>query len=462
MNSPAAVGERPPSPPQTQLLALGSLAIGVLLVAAKLVVGFLTGSLGILSEAVHSGLDVVASVFALFAIRTAAKPPDREHPYGHGRAENLSAFAEGILLLLTAGGIAYEAVLRLRSGGGMVDAAWYALALLAGSMLIEAGRAYVLGRSGSEALKADAANRLSDVLSSLGVLAGLVGVRFGYQWADSVAALAVAGLVAYTAIGILRRAGDILIDRAPAGAEDALRQALGDVSGVREVRSVRVRRSGSQVFADARVSTRRTLSVEGAQALSKDAAEAAGVVLPGIELVLAVEGHELPANLVERVHATVARQGLMRDLHNVTVEMEANRSLHLSMHVKLAGEMLLEEATRVVKDLEERLLVELPEISRTDVHIEPLEPELVTGEDVTSRLADLVSGIRAVVDGQRGVVGCRDVELSSRHGHITAYIVATMEGDLTLEQAHAIETDLENEVARSFPDLHEVVARATA
>lgn len=447
---------------RTQLLAVGSLLVGVLLVAGKLVVGFLTGSLGILSEAVHSGLDVVASIFALIAIRTAAKPPDSEHPYGHGRAENLSAFAEGILLLITAGGIAYAAVLRLQSGGGQVDAAWYAIALLAASMVIEAGRAFVLGRSGSEALEADAGNRLADVLSSLGVLVGLVGVRMGYRWADSVAALAVAALVAFTAIQIMRRAGDILIDRAPVGAERSLRDALGSVKGVREVLSVRVRRSGSQIFADARVSTRRTLSVEAVEALSDEVTEAANATFPGIELVLAVEGQQLPANVVERVHATVDRQGLMRDLHNVTVEMEADRSLHLSMHVKLPGSMVLEEATKVVRELEALLRSELPEVSRTDVHIEPLEPEIVAGEDVTARLADLVAGIRAAVERQRGVVGCRDVELSSRHGHITAHIVAAMEGDLTLEQAHGIETHVENEVARDFPELHEVVARATA
>jgi len=447
---------------RTQLLAIASLLVGVLLVAGKLIVGFLTGSLGILSEAVHSGLDLVASLFALFAIRTAAKPPDREHPYGHGRAENLSAFAEGILLLITAGGIAYEAVNRLRSGGGHVDAAWYALALLAAAMLIEAGRAYVLGRSGSEALEADAGNRLGDVLSSLGVLIGLIGVRIGYHWADSVAALAVATLVAVTAVQIMRRSGDILIDRAPAGAEDSLRSAIGAVKGVREVRVVRVRRSGSQTFADARLSTRRTLSVEGVKALTDEVGVAAESALPGVELVVSVEGHETSDNLVERVHATVDRQGVMRDVHNVTVEMEADRSLHLSLHVKLAGEMLLEEATRVVQELESLLRMELPEVSRTDVHIEPLEPEIVAGEDVTSRLADLVTGIRAVVERQRGVVGCRDVELSSRHGHITAHIVAVMDGDLTLEQAHGIETSVELEVARAFPELHEVVTRATA
>jgi hypothetical protein len=124
-----------------ELVALASVGVGVVLLVAKLVVGVLTGSLGILSEAAHSLLDVVASVLALFAVRTARKPADREHPYGHGRAENLGAFAEGVILVFTAGGIAVEAVHRLLTGGGAVDPAWYAFGLLIATVIIESGRA---------------------------------------------------------------------------------------------------------------------------------------------------------------------------------------------------------------------------------------------------------------------------------------------------------------------------------
>src|SRR6195256_6364274 len=137
-----ALGRRP------ALVALVSVLIGVALVVGKLVVGLLTGSLGILSEAVHSILDVIASVFALVAVRTARKPADSEHPYGHGRAENLAAFAEGVLLMITAAGIAFEAVHRLTIGGGAVNAAGYAFAVLIATLVIEAGRANVLRRVG--------------------------------------------------------------------------------------------------------------------------------------------------------------------------------------------------------------------------------------------------------------------------------------------------------------------------
>src|SRR5258706_5917401 len=181
------------------LVALGSVAIGVMLVVAKLVVGLLTGSLGILSEPVHSLSDLAVSVCALLAVRTARKPADPEHPYGHGRAENLAAFAEGILLSITAAVIAFEAIRRLVEGGAPVNPAGYAFALLIGTILIESGRATVMRRIGrsisSDAMLADSTDRLADVLANFGVLAGLVGVRLGLVWADAAAALVVAVII---------------------------------------------------------------------------------------------------------------------------------------------------------------------------------------------------------------------------------------------------------------------------
>ena len=213
-----------------ELVALGSVGIGAGLVVAKLVVGLLTGSLGILSEAGHSLFDLAASIFTLFAVRTSRKPADPEHPYGHGRTENLAAFAEGMLLVIIALVIAFEAVRRLIVGGPPVDPTGYAFALLVGTILIESGRAVVMSRIGraisSDAMLADATDRLADVLANMGVLVGLVGVRLGLVWADAAAALVVA-IVILRAAGLLTwRSGDILIDRAPAGAEEKLRDAI--------------------------------------------------------------------------------------------------------------------------------------------------------------------------------------------------------------------------------------------
>jgi len=455
-----ALGRRP------ELVALGSVFIGVALVVGKLVVGLLTGSLGIVSEAVHSLLDLAASVFTLFAVRTARKPADTEHPYGHGRAENLAAFAEGVLLLITAAGIAFQAIHRLTIGGATVNAAGYAFALLVAALFIELGRAAVLRRVGrdarSDALQADATNRWSDVLATVGVLAGLAGVRMGLVWADSAAALLVAVIIARAAGMLAWRSGDILIDRAPAGAERKLRAAIQGVSGVREVRSVRVRRSGPSLLGDASIATARMLPLEAAGALVDEVKRVARAALPELDLTVLVEGQTRPTDLVERVHAAAARNGGVRDLHNVTVERESDGSLHLTMHAKLPGDMTLASASQASAQLEKTLRAELPEANRIDIHLEPMEPHVVSGEDVTQRRALLAKRMRQVVESHPSVKRLVDVELSDRHNRIHAHVVAELAGDVSLEQAHQVETELEEKIRRALPEVHEVTARATA
>jgi len=447
-------------------VALGSVVVGVVLVLAKLVVGLLTGSLGILSEAVHSLFDLAASTFTLFAVRTARKPADKEHPYGHGRAENLAAFAEGILLLIIALAIGFEAVRRLLAGGPPVDPTGYAFALLVGTILIESGRAVVMRRVGqaisSDAMLADSVDRVADVLANIGVLIGLVGVRAGLIWADAAAALIVA-LIIVRAAGMLSwRSGDILIDRSPAGAEDELRSAIRTVDGVREVRSVRVRRSGPNLIGDASIATGRMLSVEAASALVESVKKRALSVLPGLDLAVAVEGQEQEGDLVERIHAAAARNGGVRDLHNVTVEREANGSLHLTMHAKLPGDQTLDAASRTSRALERSLRAELPNVTRVDIHLEPMEPDVVPGQDVTGRNAQLAARIRDIVEAHPEVRRCVDVELSDRENQIYAHVVAEVAGEISLEHAHRIESELEETIRREVPEVHEVVTRATA
>jgi cation diffusion facilitator family transporter len=451
---------------RAQQVALGSLLVGALICLAKLVLGILTGSLGLISEAAHSGFDVVASAFALVAVGASRRPADADHLYGHGRVENLAAYTEGLVLLVTAGGIGLEAVRRLLGHPATINATGYAIVLLLVAMGVEAVRAVVLraaGRAaGSDALAADAQNRVADVLSSLGVVVGLVGVRFGYGWADSVAALVVAGLIAVAAGRILRHSGDELMDRAPAGAEAGLRRAIGGVNGVREVRSVRVRRSGGRLLGDAHVSTRRTLSVEAAQALTEKVKAATERELPGLDLVLVVEGQLEQANLVERVHAAANRLAAFRDIHNVTIEQEDDGSLHLTLHAKLPSQLPLEEAERLSAELEDALRTELPGASRVDIHLEPLEPDVVEGRDVTASRLELAERVRRIAAGQPEVVRCRDVELSSRHGRITAHVVVEMNPEVSLERAHLVEDELERRILLAEAELEDVVTRATA
>jgi divalent metal cation (Fe/Co/Zn/Cd) transporter len=337
---------------------------------------------------------------------------------------------------------------------------------LIATLVIEAGRAGILravGRAAdSEALRADATNRLADVLATIAVLAGLVGVSIGLKWADSVAALLVAGVIARAAANIAWRSGDILMDRAPAGAARQLRAAIQNVNGVREVRSVRVRRSGPNLLGDASIATARMLSLEAAGALVDEVKRVAKASLPSLDLTVVVEGQTRPSDLVERVHAAAARNGGVRDLHNVTVERESDGSLHLTMHAKLPGDMPLATASLASAELERTLRTELPDANRIDIHLEPMEPHVVRGEDVTSRRAQLAAKMREVVEAHPDVRRCVDVELSDRHHRIYAHVVAELDGGVSLEHAHQVESELEQHIRRALPEVHEVVARAIA
>jgi divalent metal cation (Fe/Co/Zn/Cd) transporter len=252
------------------------------------------------------------------------------------------------------------------------------------------------------------------------------------------------------------------MDRAPAGAARQLRSAIQAVEGVREVRSVRVRRSGPNLIGDASIATARMLSLEAAGALVEQVKRVAKEALPSLDLTIAVEGQTRPSDLVERIHAAAARNGGVRDLHNVTVERESDGSLHLTMHVKLPGDMTLAAASRASADLERTLRTELSDANRIDIHLEPMEPHVIRGEDVTSRRTQLATRMREVVESHPEVRRCVDVELSDRHNRIYAHVVAELDVDVSLEHAHQVESELEEQIRRALPEVSEVVARAIA
>ncbi len=446
-----------------QLVALGSLVVDCLLVAGKLTAALLTGSLGLLSDAVQSGLDLVASLFAFLAVRTASKPADYEHPYGHARAENLAAFGEGLLLCVAALVIAFAGLRRLAGQAAFVQPSWFAYLVLGITIAVEATRTTVLRRvaraSGSPALAASAQNRLADIVSAVAVLIGLILTQAGVPEADAVAALIVSVIILRTGIVLAWRSGDILMDRAPRGVDEQVRALIAAVEGVREVGEVRVRRSGARLLGDARVSARRTLSVERAVALVEAIQDEVRAQLPALDLTVVVEAQPRPGAMVERVHAVAERQPLVRDLHNVTVEQEGDGTLHLSMHAKLPGDLSLATATEASAALEESLREEFPDVARVDVHLEPLEPDLVRGSNVTGSRADLAEAVRGAIARNPELGAWHDVELSDRGGRITAYVVAEMPGEVSLDRAHAVQTEIEAQVRRQVPGLDEVVAR---
>jgi cation diffusion facilitator family transporter len=252
---------------EKQSVALGSLVAAVGLTSFKIVVGIWTGSLGILAEAAHSGLDLVAAGLTLVAVRLSGRPADRSHLYGHGKIENLSALAETLLLLVTCVWIVWEAVHRLRWHAAEVQVTVWSVVVMLTSIGVDLTRSRALARAAkkhhSQALEADALHFQTDVWSSAVVIAGLAAVKLGLWWGDAAAALGVSAVVVWVSVQLGRRTVEALLDAAPAGMEERIVAAVSAIEGVRDCHQVRLRYSGPVLFIDLHV------LVDGGQTLAE-------------------------------------------------------------------------------------------------------------------------------------------------------------------------------------------------
>jgi cation diffusion facilitator family transporter len=288
---------------EKSLVALSSVGAAVLLTSMKVVVGLATGSIGILSEAAHSGIDLVAALMTFWAVRVSSRPPDQDHLYGHGKIENFSALFETGLLLATCVWIAYEATKRLVLGGTHVEATVWSFLIMAVSIIVDVSRSRALANTArkhrSQALEADALHFSTDVWSSAVVLVGLAGVWFshrsGLEWlarADSVAALGVAGIAALVSVRLGRKAVDDLLDAAPTGLLERIARAAEDVEEVITVSQVRVRRSGPKTFADVILQVARGLPVERAHEIAHRAEDAIHAAVLDVDVMVHTEPAE--------------------------------------------------------------------------------------------------------------------------------------------------------------------------
>ncbi len=229
-----------------------SVFAAVFLTGIKLVVGLVTGSLGLLSEALHSGLDLIAAVITFFSVRVSDNPPDKRHNFGHGKIENFSAFIETILLLITCSWIIYEAMHRLITGDTNIEVNIWSYVVVIISIVVDFTRSRALSRVAkkynSQALEADALHFSTDIWSSAVVLLGLICANFGFFFADSVAALIVAGIVILISIRLGKRSIEVLLDYAPREKFTKIGSVLNSLNEIDTFHSLKVRSAGADTF----------------------------------------------------------------------------------------------------------------------------------------------------------------------------------------------------------------------
>jgi cation diffusion facilitator family transporter len=450
---------------EKKAVALNSIYAAVGITVLKVIVGTTTGSLGILSEAAHSGLDLVAAAVTYFSVRVSDKPADAEHQYGHGKVENFSAFIETGLLLLTCVWIVYEACKRLFFHSVDIQPTVWAFLVMATSIVVDYWRSrrlkLIADKYDSQALHADALHFSTDIWSSAVVILGLALVLAGREYshpllkrADPIAALVVACIVVYVSSRLARQTIDALLDAAPAGVRNRIIQEVYRVDGVLEVDRVRIRKGGNRYFVDVSVAMPRNVTFQKSEQVSHEVAARIRAVLQDADVVInTVSRASRQESLFDKIRAVATRSNL--NVHDISVQDIAGQ-LHVEQHVELDERLSLKEAHDRVTRLEAEMKQEIAEISSILTHIES-EPATIETSDGPVRATAFEQRLYSVTAGFPEVVDMHDLMFKRVGGRLYLSLHCTMLDDLPLARVHDIQTALEGRFRQEVPELFRVL-----
>lgn len=441
-------------------MALISVGAAVLLVTTKLIVGYTTNSLGILSEALHSGIDLIAAAMTLFAVRAAARPPDADHMYGHEKVESLSSLGETLLLFVTCAWIVYEAVNRLFFHSAEVELGVIALLVMVMSVGVDFTRSRALHRAAvkykSQALEADAIHFSTDLISSVVVIIGILLTMAGLRSFDSIAALGVAVITVVIGYRLWKRSVHTLLDGAPEGLSERVTEEIMQVPGIHKVERVRVRESGAITFIEATVFIDKVLPVEQGHRLADLAEGRVKASIPNSDIIVHTEPICLEsASLEDKIRAEAAAMPEIRDVHNI-VFSEGPAGRLIEFHIEMDGNLTVEEAHTSATQLEDRIKDLDPCIDRVTSHIEPAACPACQSVESEHELMLIQDTIEHVSGLFPEVVSCKDVHVHLINGGYRVWLCCQFDPGLNITKAHDIATRLEGHIRSRHTEVESV------
>jgi cation diffusion facilitator family transporter len=430
--------------------------------AAKFAVGLAIGSLALISEALHSSVDVVATVITWLVVRVSDQPADKEHHYGHGKFESLSALFVIALLYVLAGGILVESWSRLREGAAPPTLSAVPFVVLVIDIAVNFWRARALHRTAretrSQALAADALHFASDVLGSTAVIIGLVLTGLGFAWGDSAAAVAVAVMISILGLRLGRSTIETLLDRAPEGASEKAIAAIQSVPGVVGVERLRARMVGPTHFIDAIVNVPRTYPIDRVEAIKKNAQAAVSRTLGDADLTFtAVPVARDNESVRERIMVIARNSGLA--VHHVTVH-DLGGKLTVSIDLEVDGEMELLAAHDIAHELERSIREDFGEDVEVDTHIEPLEPELPHGTDAAPGRVEVIKAALARFAGNGAIHDIHNVRVRDTDAGEIVNFHCRAAPSMSVIKVHENVDEIERALRRAFPSIKRVISHA--
>ena len=438
---------------EVQRAASWSVLAAALLTVLKLVTGLMTNSLGILSEALHSGLDFAAAGITLIAVRKASKAPDSDHLYGHGKIENFAALAETIILWITSVWIIFEAWHRIEVQNWPESSIWGIVVMMIG-VIVTFAQSRTLYRTaekhGSQALEADALHFRTDMVSSLVVLLGLGFVWFGIPIADPIAAIGVAIIIFIVSARLGKRTFDALIDRAPQGLQEDIMQKVSEVGGVVECKRVRARHSGPELFADIVVTVDENIATAEAHNIAESIEQKLVELAPRVDVVVHIEPAEgdiskySKMGIYDQMQVIARRLPEVQSVHNIRV-FEIGSSIDLAADLEMSADLTLEEAHSVSDKFEERLRELVDNVSSVTLHLETTMTK-DEAKDITSESLEIVDIVKEIVNGFSPPVNYQEVKIREERVGVSVLLDCTIPGQITLTESHEIADAIEKKI----------------
>ncbi len=446
---------------KTRVAAI-SVVASATMAAVKFAVGIAIGSLALISEALHSSVDLVATVITWIVVRFSDRPADDEHHYGHGKFESLSALGVIALLYILAGGILVTAVGHLRDGAVPPTLSLIPFVVLLVDIGVNLWRAYALHRAAqatkSQALAADALHFASDVLGSFAVIAGLGLSALGYAWGDAAAAIAIAAVISVLGLRLGRSTIETLLDRAPEGATDKVRAAILSVPGVIDVGRLRARMVGAKYFIDADVEVPRTFPLDRIDAIKRKTQQAVTSALGDADLTFTVVPVARDNETVRDRIMVIARNAALA-IHHVTVHDLGGR-LIVSIDLEVDGQLDLSKAHDIAQGLEQSIREEFGADVEVDTHIEPLEPEAPTGIDAsTTRVAEIAAALSRFAT-EHGIHDIHNVRVRDTEAGQIVNFHCRAAPTMSVMLVHEAVDDIERALRRAFPAVKRVISHA--
>jgi cation diffusion facilitator family transporter len=430
--------------------------------AAKFLVGIAIGSLALISEALHSSIDVVATIITWLVVRVSDRPADEEHHYGHGKLESISALGVIAMLYVLAGGILVQSYSRLHEGAPPPTISAIPFIVLLIDIAVNFWRARALHRTArdtrSQALEADALHFSSDVLGSVAVIIGLALSGLGYGWGDAAAAIAVAVMISLLGLRLARSTVETLLDRAPEGASEKAAAAIRTVPGAVGIERLRVRMVGSTHFIDAIVQVPRTYPIDRVDEIKTRAQDAVGRALGDADLTFtAVPVARDNESVRERIMVIARNSGLA--VHHVTVH-DLGGKLTVSIDLEVDGEMALDDAHAIAHELERNIRDEFGEDAEVDTHIEPLEPELPLGSDAPPERVEAIRAALARFAADTAIHDIHSVRVRNTEAGEIVNFHCHAAPSMSVIEVHENVDEIERALRRAFPTVKRVISHA--